>query len=294
MSIRVLNWVWANSAQKGSALLLLLAIADHAHDDGGGAYPSIQTLATKTRLTSRAVQVLLKKLEASGELRIERRSGPHRVNTYAIPMRAETANPDPKDIAANPTDKALNIPESKEDSVKKLPSNGDGEFAMKTFHDEKSASPMAMRNSPSKAMRISPKPSTEPLLEPSVVAGPDKIGSATGPSKEFKPPAYFEPLIELKGYRKVNHTRFVTVLEQTCQEAQVSPGDVVLSFAEYYKVNRFRHGWSDPVKALRKTLALEISKLKGTPNRSPPHQSLHQRRVQMEQNLPPLRQAKSL
>jgi hypothetical protein len=34
MSIRVMTKVWDHSTQKGSTLLLLLALADHAADDG--------------------------------------------------------------------------------------------------------------------------------------------------------------------------------------------------------------------------------------------------------------------
>ena len=96
MSINIMNWVWSYSTQKGSALLLLLAIADHAHDDGAGAFPRIQTLAKKTRLTSRAVQIILNRLEVTGELMVQQRAGPHQVNAYAIPMtsRAEVPVPD--------------------------------------------------------------------------------------------------------------------------------------------------------------------------------------------------------
>ena len=147
MSIKVMNLVWSNSTQKGSALLLLLAIADHAHDDGGGAYPSIQTLADKTRLTSRAVQVLLNKLEAAGELRIKRRTGPHRVNTYAITIETKTENPEPKGIPVNPAEEGPESPEFNCENENVPRSDSDGGFATKTFHGEISSPPMAMRHS---------------------------------------------------------------------------------------------------------------------------------------------------
>jgi hypothetical protein len=67
--------VWRYSRHKGSALLLLLAIADHAHDDGGGAWPSQETLAKKTRLSVRQVRRLLDYLVAAGELKLEERPG---------------------------------------------------------------------------------------------------------------------------------------------------------------------------------------------------------------------------
>ncbi|CAK0747896.1 hypothetical protein CCP3SC15_1500013 [Gammaproteobacteria bacterium] len=76
--------IWEHSKQEGSALLLLLAIADHAHDDGTGAWPSTETLAEKTRQTRRNVQLLLRKLEQSGELMTARGEGPHGCNAYII------------------------------------------------------------------------------------------------------------------------------------------------------------------------------------------------------------------
>lgn len=84
MSIRVMSQVWATSQHKGSALLMLLAIADHAHDDGGGAYPSVATLSEKTRMSERQCRSLLRTLEKSGELIVERNTGPQGTNTYTV------------------------------------------------------------------------------------------------------------------------------------------------------------------------------------------------------------------
>jgi hypothetical protein len=84
VSIKVSTYVWEYSEHKGTALLLMLAIADHAHDDGGGAYPSIATLARKARTSPRNVKLLLPKLEASGELEVSRGKGPHGTNLYQV------------------------------------------------------------------------------------------------------------------------------------------------------------------------------------------------------------------
>jgi hypothetical protein len=43
--------------------LVLIALADHARDDGTGAYPSIATLATKTSMSERGVRDILRRLE---------------------------------------------------------------------------------------------------------------------------------------------------------------------------------------------------------------------------------------
>lgn len=84
MSIKVMAQVWAHSKMKGSALLLLLAIADHAHDDGGGAYPSTETLSRKIRMSVRQTQRMLRTLEASGELKVHLKAGPHKANLYTV------------------------------------------------------------------------------------------------------------------------------------------------------------------------------------------------------------------
>lgn len=75
---------WKGSRHKGTDLLLLLAIADNANDDGTLERwsPGIERLATKTRLDRSSVMRRLKVLEGSGELQIERRKG--RPNLYTV------------------------------------------------------------------------------------------------------------------------------------------------------------------------------------------------------------------
>lgn len=84
MSIKCMDRVWETSSVGGSALLVLLAIADHAHDDGSGAFPSTATIARKTKLTTRQVVRLIHNLEAANELRVQRRAGPSRTNLYTV------------------------------------------------------------------------------------------------------------------------------------------------------------------------------------------------------------------
>jgi hypothetical protein len=93
MSIRVMTQVWATSQHKGSRLLLLLAIADFAHDDGTGAYPSIATLAEKIRMSERQVIRLLQALEASGELMVKPGGSRYATNLLTIPVRGDKLAP---------------------------------------------------------------------------------------------------------------------------------------------------------------------------------------------------------
>jgi hypothetical protein len=70
MSVRVMADVWDYSDSTGSGRLVLLAIADSADHDGTNAWPSVQTIANKCRLSPRTVQRLTKELVILGELRI--------------------------------------------------------------------------------------------------------------------------------------------------------------------------------------------------------------------------------
>lgn len=89
MSVRMISRVWDYSTQKGNDLLMLLAIADFADDDGN-AYPSVQTLATKCRMLQRNANKILANLRESGELEIRQNEGPHGTNRYRVVLDALT------------------------------------------------------------------------------------------------------------------------------------------------------------------------------------------------------------
>ena len=71
MSVEVSTRVWKYSEQRGTALLILLALADWA-DDWGYCYPGHKAIAEKVRTTERNVYMLMKKMVKTGELRIIR------------------------------------------------------------------------------------------------------------------------------------------------------------------------------------------------------------------------------
>jgi DNA-binding MarR family transcriptional regulator len=85
-----MNWVWENSPAKGTELLLLLAIADAADDQGGNAFPSVNTLARKTRMSRRTVQRLVGQLESEGLITV-RQAGGRDSNRYTILMTIQRA-----------------------------------------------------------------------------------------------------------------------------------------------------------------------------------------------------------
>lgn len=78
MSIKAMTRVWEHSHQKGSNLLALLALADHA-DDFGECWPSEDRIAKKIRMSLRQTQRILASLEQKGE--IARKLGDGRGNT---------------------------------------------------------------------------------------------------------------------------------------------------------------------------------------------------------------------
>lgn len=107
MSIKVMTEVWEHSAQKGARLLLLLAIADHADDDGF-AWPGLDRLAAKTRMSRRQTITNLQALIADGELQLIDRGGAGARDTNRYRVIVKGANIAPSkgaEIAPSPETK---------------------------------------------------------------------------------------------------------------------------------------------------------------------------------------------
>lgn len=66
MSLRVMSWVLDESPAKLGSRLVLLVLAEYAHDDGTKAFPSIDTMSRKALLSERGTRDCLRKLEADG------------------------------------------------------------------------------------------------------------------------------------------------------------------------------------------------------------------------------------
>ena len=97
MSVHVSSWVLRHSEAKLGARLVLLVIADHASDDGTRSWCSVETLGVEARLSRRAVQDALRRLEADGAI-VETGKGPKGTHEYRVVMggpqfapRADTA-----------------------------------------------------------------------------------------------------------------------------------------------------------------------------------------------------------
>jgi hypothetical protein len=95
MSIRVMTQVWDHGPDNQGELLVLLALADFA-DDRGVCWPSMASIARKARLTERGAQKIVRRLEATGHVRIVTGGGRHGCNQYVITpnvVRPEHSSP---------------------------------------------------------------------------------------------------------------------------------------------------------------------------------------------------------
>lgn len=86
MSVRVVSWVWEHSTRGGIDRLVLLAIADTADDTGTNVSDSIAALARKVGVDQRTVQRAVRRLKASGELRVVESAGGQASNQYVVVM----------------------------------------------------------------------------------------------------------------------------------------------------------------------------------------------------------------
>lgn len=83
MSIAIMTRVWATSPRRGVELLIELAIADFA-DDQGRCWPAIETIAAKARCSERYVQQTIRTLQSKESLLIEDGAGPYGTNLFTL------------------------------------------------------------------------------------------------------------------------------------------------------------------------------------------------------------------
>jgi hypothetical protein len=98
MSIKVTTWVWEYSPYKEAKLLLHLALADAANDEGY-CWPAVATLGKKSRVSERQARRLLRQMEVAGDIGVEKRekNGRQTSNGYYVYMKLRA------DIAVSPS-----------------------------------------------------------------------------------------------------------------------------------------------------------------------------------------------
>ncbi len=86
MSIKIMSWVWDNSPYEGKALLIHLAMADFANDEGL-LWPSQATLAKKSRSTDRHVRDVISGMERDGLVELVTASNGRDAHKYRLLAR---------------------------------------------------------------------------------------------------------------------------------------------------------------------------------------------------------------
>lgn len=99
MSVRLMGAVFELDVAAGEKLVLL-AMADHARDDGSGCYPSIELLARKTSQSRRGVQKIMRRLEDAGLIAPSEvsRGGRHCSTEYKLTLWNSSANSEPRSL----------------------------------------------------------------------------------------------------------------------------------------------------------------------------------------------------
>ena len=84
MSVKVMERVWDHSLATGPAFVVLVTLADFANDNSV-AFPSVETLAKKSRQSIRTVQRALHSLSHElQELRVDKGAAAHGCNRYTV------------------------------------------------------------------------------------------------------------------------------------------------------------------------------------------------------------------
>lgn len=113
MSIRWMSAVWQRSPYKGERLLLHLALADFANDEGT-CFPSVRTLALKARCSEQWARKGIQGMIDDGLLEIvERGLGRGNVNRYRLLSRNSNTSTE-LTLTANPASAAPDNPNSEQ------------------------------------------------------------------------------------------------------------------------------------------------------------------------------------
>lgn len=82
-----MSQVWDEANASGGELLVLLALADFSNEKIGCAWPSIETLSKKSRLSIRQTQYVIRSLERKGLLEVKPNEGPRGTNLYIVTVK---------------------------------------------------------------------------------------------------------------------------------------------------------------------------------------------------------------
>lgn len=117
MSIAASVRVWESSKAKGAALLVLLTIADYTNAEGV-AYPGLERISSRARISIRHVIRCIGELEKLGELEVLRGSGPHAQNVYRLKLGCDNRD---VQMSPNPLGTVIRSPVLERERVNTTP-----------------------------------------------------------------------------------------------------------------------------------------------------------------------------
>lgn len=189
MSNKALSYVFANSKTKGSARVLMLAIADMANDDGE-CYPGRANLADKVNVGERQLSNLIRDCELIGELRVYQRSHSaedHRTNKYYIVGLYDEKRATKTRTAKVPKPRSFPKPEESKEGHEKRVSHGGRRKRVAGGHEKRVADApplghekLVSTNPLLSTLTIEPKDS----LDASLSSGPHLNETATNTPPE--------------------------------------------------------------------------------------------------------------
>jgi hypothetical protein len=152
-----MSLVWERSAASGAELLVLLALADFADEDGKNIYPSHGTLALKARQSERNISRLLSKLRDRGEIdwRTRAKKGNHgAVNVYWIRLAAFAV---PDRMSATSSGHSEQVPDKMSATVPDIPGKGSGQMGRGFRTSRVEVPDTAMSDDPSGSVKDPPE-----------------------------------------------------------------------------------------------------------------------------------------
>ena len=143
MSIKLMSKVWECDFDHAEQSIML-ALSDHADDDGGNVYPSVTYIAWKTGYKERNVQNIMKRLRHTGVLLVVAKATQHRATEYRLDLSRATMKTPFSEIARGAKFAPLDVSPGVQNSTSRGAKSG-------------------ARG----AIAIAPDPSLEPSIEPS-------------------------------------------------------------------------------------------------------------------------------
>ena len=98
MSVKIISKVWDHAPYRGKKLLILLAMADFA-DDQGKCWPSQTTLARKARCSVETIRTTINEMIAAGHLEVAEEHTPNSSKRYMLTpnlLGADDVSPNPQ------------------------------------------------------------------------------------------------------------------------------------------------------------------------------------------------------